>query len=123
MRPRHTSARSDLGYWIILGVLLAVVLPSDRGAAQVPPAETLMVSIAQPPDGSTFFTADPVTLQGTAIDAVDGDLSARLTWSSDIQGPLGTGAVITTMLNQGTHRVTASVTNSDGFIEIGRAHV
>jgi hypothetical protein len=72
-------------------------------------------SILQPPDAAAFFVGDLITLQGQATDSVDGDLSAVIGWSSDLDGALGTGAVVTTALSEGTHTVTATVTDSDGL--------
>jgi hypothetical protein len=56
------------------------------------------VDILQPLDGATFFDADPITFQASARDAAGGDLSAAVTWSSSLEGPLGTGAVLTRSL-------------------------
>ena len=72
------------------------------------------VLIRQPAAGAVFFTGDPVTLQGTALDPADGDLSAAILWTSSLQGVLGTGASLTTTLADGTHVLTASVTDSGG---------
>jgi hypothetical protein len=72
-----------------------------------------VVTITDPPDGSTYFEGDPVTFVGTAIDAEDGDISSSISWSSDLDGALGTGATITTStLSLGTHTITASATDS-----------
>ncbi len=59
---------------------------------------------------------DPVTLTGTATDPEDGDLSAGLSWVSDQDGALGTGASVTRSdLSGGAHVITASVTDSGGL--------
>jgi hypothetical protein len=42
------------------------------------------------------------------------DYSDTIQWSSDIQGPLGTGATITPVLNVGTHLVTATCADVAG---------
>jgi hypothetical protein len=42
------------------------------------------------------------------------DYSDTIQWSSDIQGPLGTGATITPVLNVGTHLVTATCADAAG---------
>ncbi len=72
------------------------------------------VTIDQPPDGSTFFAGDAITLQGHASDAAGTDVSARIAWHSSLAGPLGTGTVVTATLAQGAHTVTASVTDDRG---------
>ena len=54
-----------------------------------------------------------MTLMGTAGDAEDGDLSGSISWSSNLDGGLGTGASVTTSsLSVGVHVITASVTDS-----------
>jgi hypothetical protein len=57
-------------------------------------------------------------LTGTATDAEDGDLSTNLTWTSNKNGLLGTGASVTVSdLSRGRHKITASVTDSAGSAE------
>jgi len=58
---------------------------------------------------------DAVTFSGSASDAEDGDLSASLVWTSDLDGQIGSGASFTTSgLSVGGHTVTASATDSAG---------
>jgi hypothetical protein len=74
-----------------------------------------VVIITAPPDGSSVAQGDPVSFAGTASDAEDGDLSASLSWVSDLDGALGSGAGFTTSsLSVGLHTITASVTDSGG---------
>src|SRR5207237_669705 len=75
-------------------------------AAQAP-----TVTIAQPPTGASYLTGDAITLQASAHDSAGVDLSTHVAWSSNLAGPLGTGAVVTTSLGQGTHTLTATVTD------------
>src|SRR5438067_2139176 len=79
-------------------------------AAQAP-----TVSIAQPPTGASYFTGDAITLQASAHDSAGVDRSAAVVWSSTLAGPLGTGAVVPTSLGQGTHTLTATVTDGQGL--------
>src|SRR5438128_12483028 len=79
-------------------------------AAQAP-----TVTIAQPPTGSSYFTGDAITLQASAHDSASVDLTTHVVWSSNLAGPLGTGAVVTTSLCQGEHRITATVTADQGL--------
>src|SRR5437899_2858961 len=60
-------------------------------AAQAP-----TVTISQPPTGSSYFTGDTITLQASAHDSANVDLSSHVTWSSNLAGSLGTGAVVRT---------------------------
>src|SRR5262249_50848881 len=94
----------------------ALVLTVGNGAGPT-------VGIVQPPGGSTFFVGDRITFEGTAIDPVDGDLGAALTWRSDQDGLLGTGATITTPLREGQHTVTAAVTNQAGALGTAQVDV
>ncbi len=72
-----------------------------------------VVEITAPVDPSSVSQYDLVTFTGTANDLEDGDLTASLTWTSDLDGVIGTGATFgTTTLSVGVHVVTASVTDS-----------
>ncbi|MDX1744472.1 MAG: Ig-like domain-containing protein, partial [Halobacteriales archaeon] len=71
------------------------------------------VSITSPTDGTTVDEGTTVTLTGSASDPEDGDLSASIVWSSDLDGALGTGGSVDATLSVGTHAVTAAVTDSD----------
>ena len=73
------------------------------------------VSITAPATGTTINQGSTVNFTGTANDSQDGNLSASISWSSTIDGALGTGAaVVTSALSVGTHVITASVTDSHG---------
>jgi len=86
-------------------------------------APSPMAHIVQPPTGATFFDGDPITLQATAVDADGSDLGAGVTWTSSVQGLLGTGATLTTPLSVGSHTVTASVTGNAGTQAMDRVTV
>jgi len=80
--------------------------------------------ITSPASGTLFGPGTPITLQGSATDPEDGTLAgSRLSWSSDIDGLLGTGNSITRTLsgppvpcNPETigHLITLTGTDSDG---------
>ncbi len=71
------------------------------------------VSITAPTNGSTYTVGDNVSFAGSANDAEDGDLTASLSWSSSIDGAIGSGGGFSTSgLSQGSHTITASVTDS-----------
>src|SRR5438132_1031354 len=86
-------------------------------------APSPMAHIVQPPTGATFFDGDPITLQATAVDVDGSDLGAGVTWTSSVQGLLGTGATLTTLLSVGSHTVTASVTGTAGTQAMDRVTV
>ncbi len=58
----------------------------------------------------------PITFDGTASDTEDGVLSgASLAWTSNIDGPLGTGtSLTTTALSAGVHQITLTGTDGSG---------
>ncbi len=87
----------------------AALIPAG-GTVDNPPT----VSITGPANGATFSSGSSISFSGTATDAEDGDLSANLSWTSDLDGPIGSGADFSATLNDGTHTITASVTDSGG---------
>jgi hypothetical protein len=80
-------------------------------ASNSPPS----VSITSPTDASRFKTRDQISFAAAATDAESGGLSGSIEWSSSIDGPLGTGGALTTRLGEGTHTITASVTDGGGL--------
>jgi hypothetical protein len=80
--------------------------------ANTPPT----VTITAPPNASSFNEGDNINFTGTATDTEDGDISANLSWTSDIDGSIGSGASFSRNdLSNGTHTITASVTDSGGL--------
>ncbi len=68
-----------------------------------------VVVIDAPSDGANFLYSDgPFVLQASASDYEDGDLSAMVGWSSDIDGAITSPA----SLSIGLHNITASVLDS-----------
>ena len=70
------------------------------------------VTISAPADGTSVPSGSVVDFTGTATDTEDGDLTAALAWSSDIQGALGSGGSPSAALVDGVHTITATVTDS-----------
>lgn len=75
-----------------------------------------LVAITSPLGGAEIEGGAPVSLAATAVDLEDGDLSGTIFWSSDRDGPLGTGAAVSADLSAGTHALLATVLDSDGVI-------
>jgi len=74
-----------------------------------------VVTISAPADGSTFDNGAAITFTGSADDFEDGPLSANISWSSNIDGNLGTGETIAaTLSGDSVHLITAEVTDSAG---------
>ncbi len=104
-------ARVDLlGSWQIQS-------PTPNSTSLPPPAgnQAPSVTITAPADGSSFAEGASIGFAGTATDAEDGDLTAGLTWTSDLDGAIGSGGSFSAVLSVGTHAITASVTDSGGL--------
>jgi hypothetical protein len=67
------------------------------------------VTITSPSNNATFASGASVSLQGSATDLEQGNVSAQLAWSSDRDGALGSGAALSRVLSAGKHVLTASV--------------
>lgn len=103
---RHTiTARATDSFGNVGSAAITVIISADA-----PP----MVSSSAPEEGASFDSWTTVSLQGSATDAEDGRLDASIVWSSNIDGHLGTGASISVVLSDGSHIITAEVTDSAG---------
>ena len=72
------------------------------------------VTITTPDGDVTVIEGVPLILLGNAYDDEDGALTHSIQWSSDINGALGTGALLEVTLAVGTHQITASAIDSRG---------
>jgi hypothetical protein len=80
--------------------------------------------ILQPANNLLFEPGTPIQFVGSGFDPEDGELpDSALSWSSDIDGPLGTGRNLSVVLSNAStscppesldHRVTLTVTDSNG---------
>jgi len=79
-----------------------------------PPTGTApTVGITSPSNGSSYDEGVSVSFTGTVTDPVDGDLTSSLSWTSNIDGIIGSGrSFSTTTLSVGTHTINACVSNS-----------
>ena len=85
-------------------------LVSVGGGVDNPP----VVAITNPADGTLFVSGTTIGFDGTASDTEDGDLAASLVWTSDLDGQIATGGSFSSALSDGTHTITAEVTDSGG---------
>lgn len=81
------------------------------------PNHAPIATILDPAADGIHLPGSLVVFQGTGFDMEDGTLpDASLTWSDDIQGELGHGAILpTNTLQPGTHTVTLTVRDSLGM--------
>jgi hypothetical protein len=87
------------------------LIPSG-GGGNTPPT----VSISSPADGASFNSGESISFSGSASDTEDGDLTAGLVWTSNLDGQIGIDGSFSAVLNDGTHTITASVTDSEGLV-------
>jgi hypothetical protein len=80
------------------------------------PRKAPQALIIAPDQGAKFLSEQQVVLAGEGYDVEDGNLAdARLSWSSDRQGNLGSGRHLSvTGLQDGRHVITLRVTDSHG---------
>lgn len=89
------------------------------GGVAPPPNTAPVVTITAPAAGAGFGTGVAITFAGTASDAQDGDRTATLVWTSNLQGQIGVGATFTVSnLIAGTHTITARATDTLGLAGI-----
>jgi subtilisin family serine protease len=86
------------------------VLIETGGTTDNPPS----VTITNPADGASFDSGASIDFAGSASDNEDGDLTNDLVWTSDLDGQIGTGGSFTAILSDGTHTISAEVTDSGG---------
>ncbi len=73
--------------------------------------------VTSPADGGSLNESDLTVLQGYGYDPEDGYIdTANLSWTSDIDGALGTGDVLDVQLSTGTHTITLAATDSDSNV-------
>lgn len=81
------------------------------------PAQAPDLYIFEPEGGYAYAVGDDVILEADAYDPQLGQFipDAQIVWRSDIDGELGTGAILVTKgLSEGTHLVSAEATDSNG---------
>lgn len=74
-----------------------------------------VVTITNPLTGATYTDVASIPFTGTASDAEDGDISGSLSWTSNMDGSIGSGGSFSSTLSLGMHTITASVTDSGGL--------
>jgi hypothetical protein len=82
----------------------------DPNPGNLPPE----VLISAPSDGAVFVPGETILFSGTAVDDRDGDLTATMAWSSNLDGAIGAGGSFSFVLSEGSHTITASATDLEG---------
>ncbi|MFC6978733.1 proprotein convertase P-domain-containing protein [Microbulbifer taiwanensis] len=73
------------------------------------------IDVNGPAHGSPFLVGDMINFSAVATDVEDGDVSGSINWSSDIDGPLGSGgAISTSSLSYGNHEITVTAVDAAG---------
>ena len=72
------------------------------------------VSITSPAIGASFDSGAIISFDGAASDNEDGDLTDDMVWTTELHGQIATGGSFTTLLSDGTHTITAEVTDTGG---------
>jgi PKD repeat protein len=71
------------------------------------------VTISEPSDGFSALEGTAIVFAATADDPEDGDLSAEIAWSSDVDGSIGNGpSIAVSALSVGFHTISAQVADS-----------
>ncbi len=73
------------------------------------------INITAPSDNDSFLEGSTITFTATAQDGEDGDISTQITWTSDIDGDLGSDNSIAVILSPGNHVITAKIIDSAGL--------
>jgi subtilisin len=108
-----TVGKDDLfGYGLVdaENAVLGTTGGNNLGGVNTSPS----VTIDAPGDGSTFDSGSSVSFTESASDSEDGELTSTISWTSSIDGSIGTGANVLKILGDGAYTITASVTDGGG---------
>jgi YD repeat-containing protein len=72
------------------------------------------ISILAPTNGSLQLLGNAFALVAEVIDREDGNISHQVTWTSHIDGPLGSGSILPVNLSEGAHELEAHIIDSQG---------
>ncbi|MEP6731647.1 MAG: PKD domain-containing protein [bacterium] len=114
----HNTWATAAIYTITLTVTDAGGLSSSSTKQVSVPNASPVVSITSPANGVLLAQSAPITFNGSATDLEDGVLAASaLVWSSNVDGPIGTGGSFTTStLSPGPHTITLTAHDVLGAI-------
>ncbi len=81
--------------------------PNDAPAA---------LTLLTPEDGSIQTDTIAIDFLASAIDVEDGDISQAIVWHSDLDGQMGVGSSLSSVLSLGEHTISLSVTDSEAGV-------
>lgn len=111
--PMDANVDTDLGTTDDAGATDDLGVTDDAGPGVDAGPPSPVATINHPADGETRPPSVPFV--GVGVDIEDGALTgASLVWTSDVDGMLGTGAMLTATLTPGTNVVTLTATDSMG---------
>jgi hypothetical protein len=85
------------------------------GDVPTAPNSAPTVEIIAPIDNETYAGGEEIAFSATADDAEDGPIAA-ISWTSSLEGSLGTGESFTKVLGPGTHTISAQVQDNGGLV-------
>jgi hypothetical protein len=112
--PACTSGSSGRGF---LASTIASPGSKTTPGSTTAPVVSLATTITAPANDTQIAAVTTVTFQGQAFDTHGAPLpGSALAWASTIDGPLGTGSVLTvSSLSPGIHRITLTATAPGGL--------
>lgn len=107
-----------------VGLAYEVMLDLGWTPASQPGNTPPQIAISSPASGAVYSVGDSVSLDASATDQEDGNISTNIDWVSDVDGHLGFGASLTTSsLSAGDHVISAMVTDSAGVTVSDQASI
>lgn len=108
VRVQDTDRTTGNGNTDSVSVSLVRIESQGQPGEQMP-----VLTVSEPTDGAVVLQGEPVVLSASADDYEDGDLSSDISWSSSLDGFIGSGPnLAVTTLSLGDHLITATVTDS-----------
>ena len=81
---------------------------------------TPLITINQPPNGTTKYYTQNIIFNATSNDPHEGDLSNKINWTSNINGYIGIGSQYLRTLSPGFHTITSFIKDNTGLTNIAR---
>ncbi len=111
------SAGSSIERLDLVGAWQIQNAPTPNSSPVGPPVgnQAPSATILGPLNGAAVGEGSAVSFSGSATDVEDGNLTSSLSWSSSLDGVIGSGGAFSAVLSVGSHTITASVIDSGGL--------